>query len=1141
MHADLFHTARPWESPETGGEGRLPMRSPLVPWPSAEQARAAAAAGPRGTTATSPWVLNLDGTWRFALAENPDAVPRGAGGGCFASHGFDDSSWGRLQVPGTWTLQGYDKPHYTNVIMPFGNVPPSAPATHNPTGLYRVAFELPADWKGRRVVLHVGGAESFLEAWCNGERLGTSKDTRLPSEFDLTPSLRAGTNLLAFMVIRYSDASFIEDQDQWWYGGIYRSVYLYATECAYVADVDARAVLGGDPEAGGAGAAPDAARLGTVEVAVRLGFTFDPLRQVPRGAAPADYPAHAGLPTGVDAEELRGDWAVTAALYGPQRLTADGFTTAPSSPVAAGMHSVGASYRVSRWEARMSLPVAAPAPWSHEDPALYTLVVSLVSPRGREVEHVACRLGFRSVEVKDRALLVNGKRVLIKGVNRHEHDERNGKTLELAGMVRDVELMKRHNFNAVRLSHYPNDERWYDLCDEYGLLLVDEADIESHAFYDHLCRDPRWASAFLERGIRMALRDKNHPSVIVWSLGNESGYGPNHDALAGWLRSFDPSRPLHYEGCSRPAWGQGRPDLESVKRGRGATDIVSTMYPPIDLLETWAASTADDRPFIMCEFSHAMGNSNGSLADYWAAVERHPGLQGGFIWDWVDQGLEAFDDAGRKYWKYGGDFGDLPSDLDFICDGLVFPDRGPKPVLAECAKLFQPIAVSSDHPLTGRVVVRNRHDFSSLAGIEMRWTIQVDGEPVLAGTAPLPDVPAGASAEVDLAFPWTPEAKAAAAAGESFLFVELLLSSPRAWAPAGHRIAWEQLPLPAASSRRASRALAIAPSVDAGPAGTGYTARSPGADGAPAWEAAISAEGFLASLRGPGGEVLASPLVPNLWRAPTENDGLKLFMDLRGIPDFAFYCEGKAMYGWLDAGLDAPRFVLAEMRPTADGLRTVHDLSGRKGRRLGRLVQDWRFSSAGPECAFLFDLDPGLPELPRVGLACTLVPGLERVRWYGRGPHECYSDRKAGASIGLYESSVDGLQVPYVLPQENGNRTDVRWVELSASRGAEPGHAARGSKPDRSVRPVHGLTIGSLSTFDFGASHVGADQLWKAHHTCDLVRKPEVHLTVDAAQRGLGTAACGPDTLERYRLRPGPYGLALSFRVLARAFEVAHP
>jgi beta-galactosidase len=1095
MSIDLFHSGLPWESPEISGEGRLPMRSPLLPYASAEAALADLRAGAaRRDVGRNPLCLSLDGKWRFSLAENPASVP-----GDFAAISFDDSGWSSLAVPGTWTLQGFDKPHYTNVVMPFGNVPPSAPASHNPTGLYRVSFALPPGWEGRRVVLHVGGAESFLEAWCNGHRLGFSKDTRLHSEFDITRWATQGNNLLAFMVVRYSDASFIEDQDQWWYGGIYRSVYLYSTDFAYIADLDARPTLSPDFSAG------------SVEAAVKLGFAFDPAADaVPAGTAPVDYAA-IELPEGLDLEAYRGDWSVRLALYrGDEREI-----------LARAESSVGALYRASRWEARLSLPVPAPRLWSHEDPALYRLVASLVSPGGREVEHAACSLGFRRVEVRGRALLINGRRVLLKGVNRHEHDERRGKTLDAADMVRDIELMKRSNFNAVRLSHYPNDERWYELCDEYGLYLFDEADIESHAYYDQLCREPRYASAFLERGMRMVLRDKNHPSVIVWSLGNESGYGPNHDALAGWIRSFDPSRPLHYEGACRPEWGQGPHTQDSVKRGRAATDLVSTMYSPVAFLEEWAQTTEDERPFILCEFSHAMGNSNGSLSDYWAAIESHRGLQGGFIWDWVDQGIEAFDGSGRKYWKYGGDFGDSPSDLDFICNGLVFPDRGAKPALAECSKLFQPIRARSDNPLSGRVTVENRRDFSSLAGIELRWAIQVEGRAVLAGSFALPDLAPGSSAELDLSFPWTEEARRAVSSGESFLFLEFLLDRDEPWAKAGHRVAWEQLPL---SGRPRAHHLispnAELPGASGGTAslareGEGYKARWRGC------KAEFSEAGFLSGLSFGSGELLVSPLVMSLWRAPTENDGLKLFMDRRGIADFDFYCANKVMYKWLDAGLDEPRFELKEMRAdmSRPGLSIVHEAFGRGGARLGRFEQRWRFGSEGPEASFLFDLEPSLPELPRVGLSCALSGGLERAAWYGRGPQECYSDRKTGAAFGLYGSSVDGLQVPYVMPQENGNRTDVRFLELSREDGA------RGSP---------GLRIESPGSFDFTASHHGTVQLWRARHTCDLVRRPEVFLTIDVAQRGVGTASCGPDTLERYRLPPGPYRLELAFREASR-------
>jgi beta-galactosidase len=1090
MSGDIFHSGKAWESPEVSGEGRLPMRSPLLPYESALTALTDVRLGAaRVKKPATPWRLGLDGEWSFALAENPQSIPRD-----FAGVGFDDSSWGKLRVPGTWTLQGYDKPHYTNVVMPFGNVPPSSPASHNPTGLYRMSFALPLGWEKRRTVLHVGGAESFLETWCNGVRLGFSKDTRLPSEFDITRYVKPGENLLGFMVIRYSDSSFVEDQDQWWYGGIYRSVYLYSTDFAYIADLDARPMLSPDFSSG------------SVEASVKLGFTFDPASDaVPTATAPVDY-SGSGLPPGVESSAYRGDYSVHLSLYDAQG----------SAPIAEVEAKVGALYRSSRWAARLSLPVSSPRLWSHEAPSLYRLVVSLVSPEGKVLEHIAVSLGFRKVEVRDRQLLINGKAVLIKGVNRHEHDERMGKTLDVLDMVKDIEIMKSHNFNAVRLSHYPNDERWYELCDEYGLYLYDEANIECHAYYDQICRDQRYASAFLERGMRMVIRDKNHPSIIVWSLGNESGYGPNHDMLAGWIRSFDPSRPVHYEGAFRPVWGQGPHDLESLKRGKAASDIVSSMYSPIELLEAWSDTTSDERPFIMAEFSHAMGNSNGSLSDYWHAIETHKGLQGGFIWDWVDQGIEAFDDKGTKYWKYGGDFGDTPSDLDFICNGLVFPDRSAKPVLAECAKLFQSVRASSEHPATGTIVIENRRDFTDLSDLELRWTIQAEGEALLSGRAALPPIAPGTSAEIDLGIPWTDETREKTASSESFLFLEFVLAAKNAWAPTGTRLGWEQLCINAQRGRLGGIGRTSPAQAELAPSGHGYKAAAEGV-----YEASISEEGFLSGLSFGSGELMASPLVMNLWRAPTENDGLKLFMSLRGIEDFKWYCENKALYGWLDAGLDETSFRLVDMRADSGARRLAieHEAFGRGGRRLGRFVQDWSFAPEGPEAAFLFDLEPSLPELPKIGLSLALVGGLERARWYGRGPQECYSDRRAGAAIGLYESKVKSLGVPYVLPQENGNRTQTRFLELTRPLPAGD----------------EGLRIESPGLFDFTASHISAAQLWEAKHTCDLVPKPQVFLSIDVAQRGVGTATCGPDTLERYRLRPGAYRFELRFRSAGRS------
>jgi beta-galactosidase len=1134
MLQGLHTSGLPWEAPELTAFNRLPSRSPLLPYSDAESARLAAAAGPKGRRlADNPCCLSLDGRWRFTLVANPEARPD-----AFFKPGFDDGGWSDLQVPGTWTMQGWDKPHYSNVVMPFSNVPPLAPAAHNPTGLYRVSFELPTAWEGNRTVLQVGGAESFLEVWCNGKVVGWGKDTRLPSEFDLTPFLKPGKNLLAFSVIRYSDASYIEDQDQWWYGGIYRSVLLYTTGPAWIADLFVRPDL------------DDALQDGTLRVEARLGFSFDPGASRPyAGSGPIDYaggtvPAAdipgttetagnvetaevAVLAAGLvepDSAALQGDWTVRISLFPP----VDNVGTS-GLPVVQADIPVDGRFRASGWTGRISVPIAKPEHWNGESPCLYTLVASLVSPAGAELEHLACRVGFRKVEVRDRALLVNGKPVMIHGVNRHEHDERMGKTLSIGSMVRDIELMKQHNINAVRNSHYPTDERWYELCDEYGIYLMDEADIETHAYYDHLTRDPAWLAAFMDRGKRMVLRDKNHPSVIIWSLGNESGYGPNHDALAAWIRSFDPGRPIHYEGAVRPEYGQPPYTLESLAGGKAATDIVAPMYPPISLLEDWAKTTSDNRPFIMCEYSHAMGNSNGSLADYWAVIEKYHGLQGGFIWDWVDQALVAKNAQGQEYWAYGGDFGDSPSDLDFSCNGLVFPDRSPKPVLAECAKLFQPLAANCCLPFDGSVTITSRYDFITTQGIGLDWEVLVDGKRQQHGKMDLPAIEPGGVATISLGLDKALLAASLATDSDAVLNLDFCYLENQPWAGRGHRIAWEQCVLRAATA-------------------DSWLNLPPHARLAGGWSLHFGADGFVDSLSWKGFEYLAEPVLPNLWRAPTQNDGLKNFAAQRGIPEFAFYHHEKAMLAWLDYGLDELYFKLVDGKASAGhtlgqasteaGFTVIHEVSTAKGNRVGLFRQNWESLPEGPQASFLFDLDPGLPDLPRIGICLALVPGFERVAWYGLGPHECYSDRKTSARLGQWEALVEELGIPYILPQENGNRTGTRALTLSDPTGrgftvsgrAWGGDIQAGKVGSGGAPSIDGQIYAPLGPgFDFTASHFGAGQMYAARHWYEVQARPETLLCLDVAQRGLGTAACGPDTLERYRLRPGRYGLELRF------------
>ncbi|MDL2230133.1 DUF4981 domain-containing protein, partial [Treponema sp. OttesenSCG-928-L16] len=703
-------------------------------------------------------VADLNGPWKFRLLNNP-AEDSGEGAvpdWVLPAHSVD--GWDAIQVPGTWTLQGYDKPHYTNVQMPFEEVPPQSPE-HNPTGLYRRSFSLPKDWKDRRIVLHVGSAESCCLVYVNGVLAGAGKDTRLPSEYDISSLVYPEReNVLCLKVIRYSDASYVEDQDQWWFGGIHRNVFLYSTEDCYMQDVTADAKISGEE-----------GKEGFIDITVTLGG------KLPKGSS-----------TGNRAVETAGagePFTVKYALY-PFSLPASYDEAKRSAdkvaPIASGEFSLSPNYRFNSNMGEGRLRLADPLLWSHEKPSLYILAVSLYR-RGKHLESCAFCTGFRTVCVKDRELLINGRALLIKGVNRHEHDEHRGKTLSIEGMKRDIVLLKTHNFNAVRTSHYPNDERWYELCDRYGIYLTDEANIESHCFYDQLCDDTAWSNAFLSRVQRMVERDRNHPSVIIWSLGNESGDGANHALCAAWVRRVDPSRPVHYEGAIRPkVRGQGKSDLDALQRGHGITDIIGPMYPQVDLIRDFAVYREDTRPLIMCEYSHAMGNSNGSLADYWNVIESYRGLQGGYIWDWIDQGIAAVGPDGKKYWKYGGDFGDEPSDYDFCLNGLLFPDQTPKPAMAECKQLFAPLRMSAVPEKFGVFRIENRFDFSTAEDIEFRWKVCAEDRVLARGQDTLPALPPGESREMELPLPGAEELRKYG--GTVFVHGDFCLKKASSWA-----------------------------------------------------------------------------------------------------------------------------------------------------------------------------------------------------------------------------------------------------------------------------------------------------------------------------------------------------------------------
>ncbi len=736
----------------------------------------------------------LDGRWHFTLHPTPDAVPADAVTGPTPTAGT------HLAVPGNWTVQGVgDHPHYTNVQMPFPGPPPLLPAG-NPTGVYRRSFTIGRGWKRHRVVLHVGGAESVHAVYLNDRFVGYGTDSRLPSEYDITDAVVPGANHLAIVVIRYSALSYVEDQDQWWMAGLHRSVFIEARTPVHLADVrcDASLDLG----------------AGTGRLTVNTVVGFD------------------GTPT-------RGH-TVRVSVTGPNGA-------AVGTPVTAKVPwAHDRAYLFEGHVATTEHAVPKVMPWSAESPTRYRVDVELLAPDGRVLEHTRQLIGFRHVEVRDRQLLVNGQPVWVFGVNRHDHHPDRGKAVTEADMRADLITMRRHNITAVRTSHYPNDSRFYDLCDELGLYVIDEANIESHAYNTSLCHDPRWRSAWLARGSRMVERDRNHPSIIIWSLGNESGYGANHDALAGWIRSADPSRPLHYEGAVFHAgWVDG---------GTESSDIVCPMYPPIDAIRAYGANGVGNRPLIMCEYSHAMGNSNGSLADYWDTITSIPGLQGGFIWEWKDHGIRQELPDGRTRLAYGGQFGDAPHDGNFVADGLVSSDGEPHPAMREVAWVYRPVTVAAGR--NGTLRIANRQSFSTLGWLAAEWELLVDGAVARRGALRVP--PVAPHSHLDIPVPCKVPAE-----GEVHLTVRWFTRTDQPWAPKGHLVAWDQVRLSPARRRSAA----------------------PHRSG-------LHAEAIH--------RVLAQPVTPAVWRAATDNDGFKLLPDLRE----RIKVGGGALAQWLLAGLD---------------------------------------------------------------------------------------------------------------------------------------------------------------------------------------------------------------------------------------------
>jgi len=1003
-----------WDNLEVISRNKEPAHCTLIPYADRQTALV-------GTREASTFYKSLNGNWKFHWVRKPADRPRG-----FFEPEFDVTAWKTIPVPSNWQMHGYGKPIYTNVRYPFPADPPRIPHDYNPVGSYRTEFTLPADWDGRQVFAHFDGVKSAFYLWINGHKVGYSQGSMTPAEFNITPYLRDVKNVLAAEVYRWSDGSYLEDQDMWRLSGIYRDVYLFSTPEVHIYDFEVRCTFDEDYR--------DASLAVTAKV---------------RNYGDREAGAHS-----VEVSLINGDGT-------------------PWTEDPLGKVSQSEIRPRGRGAFSLEKKIREPLKWSAESPNLYTVLLTLRNETGTVIEVEQCRFGFREVSIKGGQLLINGVPILIKGVNRHEHDPDRGRAITVERMIEDIVLMKRFNINTVRTSHYPNDPKWYDLCDRYGLYLIDEANIESHGMGYNLDRTlgnkPEWEESHVDRTLSMVERDKNHPSVIVWSLGNEAGPGCNFEATARAVKVRDRTRPIHYE------------------RMNSVADMDSVMYPYPSYIVRRAEANPD-RPFIMCEYAHAMGNAVGNLQEYWDAIESYPSLIGGCIWDWVDQGLRKWAKGpdGQKQWffAYGGDYGDSPNDGNFCLNGLVFADRVVPPKLWEVKKVYQYISVEPVDLADGAVRVHNKNYFTDLSAFEIAWSLSEDGRTIQEGTLPMVSVAPGAAQTLIVPF----EKPTPAPGAEFWLRLSFRLRTETLWAPKGHEVAWEEFALPLDGGAK--------PILDRDAMGTLQVSES--GDRLTIGNRAFSIifdrkKGSILSLlygdrviiapneEGPNGPVLQA------FRAPVDND--------KPLRD-----------AWSRAGLNDLRrtvrdFAYEQIEPTTTRVSITTDCMGTAD---AGFVHRCTYTIFGNGCISVDSaIEPvgALPILPRLGLRMALPGEFDRVEWFGRGPQENYTDRKRGAAVGRYASRVADFYVPYPRPQETGNREDVRWAALTDSDGA-------------------GLLIVAADKFSFSALNYTAGDLASAAHTHELSPREEIILSIDAAQCGLGNASCGAGLLKKYMLHP---------------------
>ncbi len=1026
-----------WENSKIFSIGKEPAHSTLVPFESVDEVL--------GKWEDSPYFKSLNGKWKFNWVKSPSERPEN-----FYKEEFKVDNWEEIDVPSNWQMRGYGIPIYTNVKYPYSiNVEkiPNIDHEYNPVGSYRRNFEIPLNWKEREVFIHFAGVKSAFYIWVNGRKVGYSQGSMTPAEFNITKYLKIGTNVLAVEVYRWSDGSYLEDQDMWRFSGIFRDSFLFSTPKIHIRDFFVLCELDENYE--------DA----ILKVKVKI-YNFGK-------------------------EEVKQN-KVEISLFNDEQqfveseiLMSEAFTIKPNT-----------EYLI-----ELQANIEKPTKWTGETPFLYDLILKLKNLKNQitEVEH--CKIGFRKIEIGGNgSFLINGKSIIFKGVNRHEHDPDHGRAIPYNRMVEDILLMKRNNINAVRTSHYPNHPKWYDLCDKYGIYVVDECNLESHGLRTTLPQSlPEWTKACIDRMVSMVERDKNHPSVVIWSLGNEAGMGNNFKIMKEETLKIDNSRPIHYEG----------------DYSQEIVDIISSMYlSPKQLERNLKKNTAgypgrrvklkNIRPYILCEYAHAMGNSLGNFQEFMDVFEKYPNAIGGFIWDFIDQGLRKVSDKGEEFWAYGGDYGDKPNDSNFCINGIVLPDRKPNPALFEVKKVYQNIKVHPINLLEGKVLIHNKFDFITLEDIKINWELIANGTIIQNGSIENLEIESGEQKEAIIQFQ-RPNLKSNT---EYHLKIISTLKNNVLWAEKGHILAWDQFKVPYSTVKESGR-LEDFPGLVIDDLKEFYE---------------ISGEEFKLRIGKTSGvlesyifrnkRLLNSPLIPNFWRAPTDND--------LGLIDFAEQSAPSFDFSWKDTSKK----------------RILKDITyERFNRNIIKILVLFTIDKSEQDLSIQYtiygdgsiiiknSIRPSI-DMCRFGMQLTVPNKYYQLTWFGNGPHETMVDRKTSGALGIYTGKVDELIHNYIKPQENGNRTDIRWAALTNEED-----------------------IG-LFVSDIGGTHLSIsawpyslEDLELANHTYDLPKREFITLNIDYKQCGVGGDIPAMAMLhKKYKLKSNE-DYTYSFRIVGYSKE----